>query len=56
MKYEDCARLVDAFEAATLLHHELLVEENKRMAGDCADAIGEFIAAMMASETDGERE
>lgn len=49
MTYEECERLVAAFESATLLTRELPDTSNeKRMAGDCADAIGEFIASMMA--------
>jgi len=43
MTYEECEQLVSAFENATLLARELPDTSNeKRMAGDCADAIGEF--------------
>ncbi len=49
MTYEECERLVAAFESATLLTRELPDTTNeKRMAADCADAIGEFIASMMS--------
>ena len=47
MTYEECSQLVDAFEQATLLKQELKGDE-RVMAGTCADAIGEFIASMMA--------
>lgn len=49
MTYEECEQLVSAFESATLLKNEtVLDEEYRKIAGDCADAIGEFIASMMA--------
>lgn len=49
MTYEECEQLVSAFEKATLLTRELPdTSAEKRMAADCADAIGEFIASMMA--------
>jgi hypothetical protein len=48
MTYEECAQLVDAFEQATLLKEKLSDSDLRLMAGGCADAIGEFIASMMA--------
>lgn len=49
MTYEECEQLVTAFESATLLKNETaLDDEYRKIAGDCADAIGEFIASMMA--------
>lgn len=49
MTYEECEQLVTAFESATLLKNEtVLDDEYRRIAGNCADAIGEFIASMMA--------
>lgn len=49
MTYEECEQLVGAFESATLLKESTgLPEEARAMAGSCADAIGEFIASMMA--------
>lgn len=48
MTYEECAQLVDAFEHATLLKEKLSDNDLRLMAGGCADAIGEFIASMMA--------
>lgn len=49
MTYEECEQLVIAFESATLLKNEtVLDDEYRRIAGNCADAIGEFIASMMA--------
>ena len=49
MTYEECEQLVTAFESATLLKNEMaLDDEYRKIAGDCADAIGEFIASMMA--------
>ena len=50
MTYEECERLVAAFESATLLKEKLNngSEYLRPMAADCADAIGEFIASMMA--------
>lgn len=49
MTYEECEQLVSAFEQATLLKNEaMLDDEYRRIAGACADEIGEFIASMMA--------
>lgn len=49
MTYEECEQLVSAFEDATLLKNETaLDDEYRKIAGNCADAIGEFIASMMA--------
>jgi len=48
MTYEECERLVEAFETATLLKERLSNDDSRSMAGSCADAIGEFIASMMA--------
>lgn len=49
MTHGECERLVTAFESATLLRNETaLDEEYRKIAGNCADAIGEFIASMMA--------
>lgn len=48
MTYEECEQLVTAFEQATLLKNEtVLDDEYRKIAGNCADAIGEFIASMM---------
>ena len=48
MTYEECERLVAAFEQATLLKNTLSESVPQKMAGDCADACGEFIASMMS--------
>lgn len=49
MTYEECERLVAAFESATLLKESTgLPDEARATAANCADAIGEFIASMMA--------
>lgn len=49
MTYEECEQLVTAFENAMLLKNEtVLDDEYRKIAGNCADAIGEFIASMMA--------
>ena len=49
MTYEECEQLVSAFENATLLKNETaLDDEYRKIAGNCADAIGEFIASLMA--------
>lgn len=49
MTYEECEQLVTAFESATLLKNETALDtEYRKLAGNCADAIGEFIASMMA--------
>ena len=48
MTYEECEQLVSAFESATLLKVNLGNDGNGKLAGECADAIGEFIASMMA--------
>ena len=50
MTYEECEQLVEAFETATLLKERLSLsnDDSRSMAGSCADAIGEFIASMMA--------
>lgn len=49
MTYEECERLVAAFESATLLKESTgLPAEARAQANSCADAIGEFIASMMA--------
>lgn len=49
MTYEECEQLVTAFESATFLKNETaLDDEYRKVAGNCADAIGEFIASMMA--------
>lgn len=49
MTYEECEQLVSAFETATLLKNEpALGGEYRKLAGNCADYIGEFIASMMA--------
>lgn len=48
MTYEECERLVAAFESATLLKEKLSGEKGGMDASECADAIGEFIASMMA--------
>lgn len=49
MTYEECEQLVTAFENAMLLKNETaLDDEYRKIAGNCADAIGEFIASMMA--------
>lgn len=49
MTYEECEQLVTAFESATLLKNETALDtEHRKVAGNCADAIGEFIASMMA--------
>ena len=49
MTYEECEQLVSAFESTTLLKNETaLDDEYRKLAGNCADYIGEFIASMMA--------
>ena len=49
MTYEECEQLVGAFEQATMLKNETMLDDGYRsMAANCADAIGEFIASMMA--------
>ena len=52
MTYEECERLVAAFESATLVKERLKNKQDAGatavMAGECADAIGEFMASMMA--------
>ena len=48
MTYEECERLVAAFESAMLLKEKLNGEKGGLDACECADAIGEFIASMMA--------
>lgn len=48
MTYEECEGLVTAFEKATLLKERLVLDEQIHLADECADAIGEFIASMMA--------
>ena len=52
MTYEECERLVAAFESATLAEERLRERQDAgataAMVGECADAIGEFIASMMA--------
>ena len=52
MTYEECERLVAAFESATLLKERLKHDkdvQNAQAAGECADALGEFMASMMCS-------
>ena len=49
MTYEECEQLVSAFESTTLLKNETaLDDEYRKLASNCADYIGEFIASMMA--------
>ena len=49
MTYEECEQLVTAFEQAVLLKNETAIpDEYSAIIGLCADAIGEFIASMMA--------
>lgn len=49
MTYEKCKQLVSAFEDVTRLRNEPAIDDEcRKMVGNCADSIGEFIASMMA--------